>query len=133
MNWKVYSNIRSSDRRYPNIMFKQPLVLFAICLLFLLTHLLRIVLALYRLINREQFATALENLCNPHQFWTLVAASILRFLLIFNSSVNFAIYSFISKDFRVRLKSLFNNFTNLFMFYYRQRFHRKLENRILVK
>ena len=103
LNWKVYHSIRTSDRRYPNLMFKQPLVLFAICFLFLLTHALRIILALYRLVYHDQFAHALENLCNPHQFWTLVAASVSRFLLIFNSSVNFVIYYFISKDFRVWL------------------------------
>ena len=102
LNWKVYHSIRTSDRRYPNLMFKQPLVLFAICFLFLITHALRIILALYRLVYHDQFAHALDNLCNPHQFWTLVAASVSRFLLIFNSTVNFAIYYFISKDFRVR-------------------------------
>ena len=84
-------------------MFKQPLVLFVICFIFLITHSLRIILAFHRLIYREQFATALENRCNPHQFWTLTAASVSRFLLIFNSSVNFAIYCFISRDFRVSL------------------------------
>ena len=103
LNWKIYHSIRSSDRRYPNLMFKQPLVLFAICFLFLITHSVRIILAFHRLIYREQFATALENRCNPHQLWTLMAASVSRFLLIFNSSVNFAIYCFISRDFRVRL------------------------------
>ena len=101
LNWKIYYSIQSSDRRYPNLMFKQPLVLFAICFLFLITHSVRIILAFHRLIYREQFAKALENICNPHQLWTLTAASVSRLLLIFNSSVNFAIYCFISRDFRV--------------------------------
>jgi len=100
LNWKIYYSIQSSDRRYPNLMFKQPLVLFAICFLFLITHSVRIILAFHRLIYREQFAKALENICNPHQLWTLTAASVSRLLLIFNSSVNFAIYCFISRDFR---------------------------------
>ena len=110
LNWKIYYSIQSSDRRYPNLMFKQPLVLFAICFLFLITHSVRIILAFHRLIYREQFAKALENICNPHQLWTLTAASVSRFLLIFNSSVNFAIYCFISRDFRVSVLQVFLSF-----------------------
>ena len=111
LNWKIYHSIRNSDRRYPNLMFKQPLVLFVICFIFLITHSLRIILAFHRLIYREQFATALENRCNPHQLWTLTAASVSRFLLIFNSSVNFAIYCFISRDFRVSMEVFYKSLT----------------------
>ena len=83
---------------------QQTMVLFAIVILFLLFHILRILLNIEELSSLLKINEAKKEKCEWLPFWTLVAVPISHTLLQINSSINLFIYCFCNKSFRNVLK-----------------------------
>ena len=83
---------------------QQTMVLFAIVILFLLFHILRILLNIEELSSLLNINEAKKENCEWLPFWTLVAVPISHTLLQINSSINLFIYCFCNKSFRNVLK-----------------------------
>ena len=60
----------------------------------------RIFLDIHELIALEDYRDRKERSCLPVPLWAMVAGSVSQVLLVLNSSVNFAIYCCMSKEFR---------------------------------
>jgi hypothetical protein len=86
-------------------MIQQTMVLFAIVILFLLCHILRIILNIEEFVSLHEINKAKKDNCTWLQFWTLVAVPISHMLLQINSSINLFIYCCCNKSFRNVLKS----------------------------
>ena len=86
-------------------MIQQTMVLFAIVILFLLFHILRIVLNIEEFVSLHEITNAKKDRCTWLQFWTLIAVPISHMLLQINSSINLFIYCFCNKSFSNVLKS----------------------------
>ena len=68
------------------------------CWLVSLIH--RIFLDIHELESLEEYRDHMERNCLPVPLWTMVAGSVSQVMLVLNSSVNFAIYCCLSKEFR---------------------------------
>ena len=97
----VQRRIRKRERE----LVQQTTVLFAIVVLFVLFHVLRIILNIEELDSLYRVRHAREIGCEWLQFWTLIAVPISNSLLQINSSINFFIYCVFNKSFRDTLKS----------------------------
>ena len=93
----------------------QSLVLFGIVISFFVCHVLRVVLNLEEIIYFEELGRlqSMDVKCSWVQFWTLIAGDLSHFLLQVNSSINFFIYGFLSKQFKKALKEKIFNFNAL--------------------
>ena len=92
-------------RKREKELVQQTTVLFAIVVLFVLFHVLRIILNIEELDSLYRVRHAREIGCEWLQFWTLIAVPISNSLLQINSSINFFIYCVFNKSFRDTLKS----------------------------
>lgn len=79
-------------------------VLFVICIVFLICHLLRVALGIHELFVIEIYRQQMSVDCNEVKFSTLVAGSVSTLMLTANSSLNFVIYALMSKEFRILLR-----------------------------
>lgn len=78
----------------------QAIVLFAIVLLFLLCHTLRILLNIEDLISHNTKMDEIRKGCFGIRYWVLLAVPVSEILLRLNSSLNFFIYCAFNKSFR---------------------------------
>ncbi len=79
---------------------RQAIVLFAIVILFVCCHALRILLNVNELLTLEVVRASIKNGCFGVPFWALIGVAVSQFLLTVNSSVNFFIYCFMCTTFR---------------------------------
>ena len=84
---------------------RQTFVLFAIVLMFVVCHLLRIVLNLEEIVNFKLNDTQRKKGCPGVEFWEIVALPISGLLLQINSSTNFFIYCIYDNIFKDVLRS----------------------------
>ena len=98
-------HLQRKIRKREKELVQQTTVLFAIVILFVLFHVLRIILNIEELDSLYRVRHAKEVGCEWLQFWTLVAVPISNSLLQINSSINFFIYCVFNKSFRDTLKS----------------------------
>merc|ERR1712224_1036398 len=86
------------------------MVLFAIVILFLLFHILRILLNIEEFLSLLKMNQAEKENCKWLPFWTMIAVPVSHTLLQINSSINLFIYCFCNKSFRnvflMKLRSL---------------------------
>ena len=73
---------------------------FVICLVFMICHTLRVALGIHDLFLIETYRKIMQKNCSDIKFSTLVAGSVSNILLTSNSSLNFAIYALMSREFR---------------------------------
>ena len=92
------------DRRERN-MIQQTKMLFAIVILFIISHTPRIILNVEELVTLDNKMTAKKEGCVWLQFWTLILIPVSHFLLQINSGINLFIYCFFNTFFREALKS----------------------------
>ena len=93
---------------------RQAYVLFAICFMFFMGHFLRIVLDIHEFIALEDYMERREKNCLQVPFWAMVAGSVSQVLLILNSSINFAIYCCMAREFRqIFFSRVYNTFVSL--------------------
>ena len=125
LNVRTYSKVLLFLRRQPSKIavevsmaakerskdIQQAYQLFAIVFLFVLCHALRVSLNIEEFLNlREEINDANEDIdedleCVPPNYWSkAILPPISHFLLQFNSSINFFVYSFLNKTFRKVLK-----------------------------
>lgn len=79
---------------------RQAILLFAIVILFVCCHSLRILLNVNELLTLKVVRSSIKNGCFGVPFWALVGVPVSHFLITFNSSVNFFIYCFMCTTFR---------------------------------
>ena len=79
---------------------RQAIVLFVIVIMFVCCHALRILLNVNELLTLEVVRASIHNNCASFPFWAMISASVSQFLITVNSSVNFFIYCFMSRQFR---------------------------------
>ena len=79
---------------------RQAIVLFAIVILFVCCHALRILLNVNELLTLQVVRASIKNGCFGVPFWALIGVAVSHFLITVNSSVNFFIYCFMSPTFR---------------------------------
>ena len=79
---------------------RQAIVLFAIVILFVCCHALRILLNINELLTLSVVRASIKNGCFGVPFWALIGVAVSHFLITVNSSVNFFIYCFMSPTFR---------------------------------
>lgn len=79
---------------------RQAIVLFAIVILFVCCHALRILLNVNELLTLEVVRASIKNGCFGVPFWALIGVAVSHFLITVNSSVNFFIYCFMCTTFR---------------------------------
>ena len=92
------------ERRELNIS-QQTIMLFAIVVLFLISHTFRVVLNIEELATLEKFKMEKKHGCTWLQYWTLVLVPISHLLLQINCSVNLFIYCMFNTMFRKAVKS----------------------------
>ena len=92
------------ERRERN-MIQQTMMLFAIVILFLISHTPRIILNIEELVTLDNKNRAKKIGCVWLQLWTLMLVPVSHFLLQINSGVNLFIYCFFNSFFRKTLKS----------------------------
>ena len=86
------------------------IVLFGIVIAFFVCHVLRIVLNIEEIITYEDLSQTLKKAseigirCKGVQFWTMITTDVSHLLLQVNSSINFFIYCFFSKQFKKVLR-----------------------------
>ena len=124
LNVRTYSKVLLFLRRQPSKValevsaaaterskeIQQAYQLFAIVFLFVLCHALRVSLNIQEFINlRGKEKDNSEDECiPPDNYWSeAILPPISHFLLQFNSSLNFFVYSFLNKTFRTVLKDRF--------------------------
>ena len=98
-------NIQRRIRKREKELVQQTTVLFAIVVLFVIFHVLRIILNIEELDSLYHVRRAKDMGCEWLQFWTLIAVPISDSLLQINSSINFFIYCVFNKSFRDALRS----------------------------
>ena len=82
------------------------IVLFAIVVLFVLCHSLRIILNIEEVANRARNTDKKDSLgCSPLRFWAVVLIPISSLLIQVNASANFFIYCFCDTAFKQVLTS----------------------------
>lgn len=90
----------------------QTIVLFAIVIIFILCHSLRIILNIEDFVTHTTTMEDLKNSCRyGHPLWVLIGHPISEVLLKLNSSVNFFIYCAFNNCFR---KAMHNRFSRVF-------------------
>ena len=89
---------------------KQAIVLFIIVLLFFICHTPRFVLNVHEFLTLESLRQGIKENCNSVSLWALIWASVSHLLMTLNSSVNFFIYCFMCKTFRMQLWMLAKKF-----------------------
>lgn len=92
----------------------QEIILFAIVLIFLLCHILRISLNIEELIliNDKTRMEQIRQGCDGVRYWALLAMPMSEILLRLNSSVNFFIYCAFNKSFRSVISENISNMLN---------------------
>ena len=87
----------------------QTIILFAIVIIFILCHSLRIILNVEEFVIHSTTMEDLKNSCRyGYPFWVLIGHPISEVLLKLNSSVNFFIYCAFNNCFRKALRSRFS-------------------------
>ena len=81
---------------------RQAIVLFAIVILFVICHVLRIVLNINEVVTYEENLASGKNNCLGFSYWSLITGAISHLLITVNSSTNFFIYCFMSTPFRTK-------------------------------
>ena len=84
-------------------MLRQTKVLFAIVIIFVLSHVLRITLNIDELISLGERNAAAKKNCDWLKYWTIIIAPFSPLLLAINSSINFFIYCWFNWSFREML------------------------------
>ena len=79
---------------------RQAIVLFAIVILFVCCHALRILLNVNELLTLKVVRASINNGCLGVPFWALIGVAVSHFLITVNSSANFFIYCFMCTTFR---------------------------------
>ena len=101
------------NRRQRSEEIRHAMVLFGVVIVFFICHILRIILDMEELITYEdrhqtmEIAQRIGEMCEGVQFWTMITADISHFLILVNSSINFYIYCFLSRQFKSVLKDEF--------------------------
>ena len=95
-------------------MIQQTTVLFAIVILFVLFHTLRIILNIDEFVTIDNSDKANESGCTWLQYWTIIAVPVSHLLLQINSSINLFIYCVFNKSFRSVMKSKLFSIYSLF-------------------
>ena len=117
-NYKIYTALKERQKRKANMVSqpnttnsrkehskkenRQTFVLFAIVVLFVICHALRIILNIAEFLERYKIY---QQGCVGKQFWTIVSIPIASCLLQLNSGTNFFVYCVLSDLFREVLKS----------------------------
>ena len=83
-------------------------LLFVIIVILLCCNLLRFLLNFEECVSMRDYARAAEESCNLNPFWALVVNHCSTLMLCFNASIGFAIYCFMSSDFRAELRARFD-------------------------
>ncbi len=99
-------------------------VLFVICVVFLVCHLLRVTLGIHELFVIETYRQQMILDCTEVKFSTLVAGSVSTLMLTVNSSINFFIYSSMSHEFRSQLRTKFKNMAAILLQTFLESTHR---------
>jgi len=86
---------------------RQTFVLFAIVVLFLICHALRVILNVEEFVNLGKQNKEVAQGCTGEEFWTLIAIPVASLLIQVNSGTNFFIYCVLSDQFREVLRSKF--------------------------
>ena len=86
---------------------RQTFVLFAIVVLFLICHALRVILNVEEFVNLGKQKEEVAQGCTGEEFWTLIAIPVASLLIQVNSGTNFFIYCVLSDQFREVLRSKF--------------------------
>ena len=89
---------------------KQAIVLFAIVVLFMICHAVRIVLNIHEVFNIEEIRISMLNGCYGQGLARFLGTSISHFLITLNASVNFFIYCLMSEPFRQTLRTKMGEF-----------------------
>ena len=95
---------RRMDKRDKNVI-QQTMMLFAIVILFLISHTLRVILNIEELVNLGNVKQAKEEGCSWLQYWSVIVVPISHFLHLVNSSINLIIYCFLNTLFRKAVKT----------------------------
>ena len=109
---QVFNNVQEKSRKRERDVVQQTMILFVIVILFVLSHVIRVVLNIDELKSLGEERNALERGCNWMKFWTIIVAPISHTLLQINSGINFFIYCLFNPAFREvllsKLCSVFN-------------------------
>jgi len=94
------NNVQERFRKREKDVIQQTMILFVIVILFVLSHVLRIILNIEEMKSLREEREALDQGCEWLKFWTIIVAPISHLLLQINSSINFFIYCFYNQSFR---------------------------------
>ena len=94
------NNVQERFRKREKDVIQQTMILFVIVILFVLSHVLRIILNIEEMKSLREEREALDKGCEWLKFWTIIVAPISHLLLQINSGINFFIYCFFNQSFR---------------------------------
>ena len=97
---------------------RQAIVLFAIVILFVICHVLRIVLNINEVVTYEENLASGKNDCLGFSYWSLITGAISHLLITVNSSTNFFIYCFMSTPFRTKFIAYTKKVSTLYLVTY---------------
>ena len=94
------NNVQERFRKREKDVVQQTMILFVIVILFVLSHVLRIILNIEEMKSLREEREAIDKGCEWLKFWTIIVAPISHLLLQINSGINFFIYCFFNQSFR---------------------------------
>ena len=95
-----YKGVQERPRKQEKHAVHQTLILFGIVIVFIISHVLRIILNIEELNSLGEERKAQEKGCDWLKFWTIIVAPISNLVLQMNSGINFFIYCFFNPSFR---------------------------------